>query len=203
MTQFYILRHAQTDFNVEHRLQGQFDAPLNTKGLQQAQQLAEKFPVDDFVAFYGSDLCRCQQTAQPLAKKLNLRYQPQADLREKHFGILQQYTHPQAAKKYPDIYQSFQQGDLFYRPPQGESQADFVARFIPCLQTLATKHPDDKVLIMTHGGVLASLLQHTLQLPSGGKRHFLLTNLSVNIFNYQPNSGWQLQLFGWDICHAV
>ena len=200
MTQFYIIRHAQTNFNIEHRMQGQYGGELNATGRQQAQQLAQNFPFENISAFYSSDLQRCLQTAHPLARKLGLPLQTKSALREKHFGVLQQHTHKEAQQKFPDIYQRFMQKELYYCVPEGESQATFVSRFITCLQTIAEQQPDEKVLIMTHGGVVASLLQHTLHLESGGIRHFKLINLGVNIFNYSAEAGWQLELFGLDVC---
>lgn len=199
MTQFYVIRHAQTDFNAQGRIQGQYDSQLNALGQQQAQTLAQKFAYKNIAAFYSSDLSRCVQTATPLAQKLGLDLQLDPTLREKHFGIFQLHSHAEAQQKFPEVYHAYQQRDLYYCLPEGESQVTFANRIITGLQQIATRHPNDKVLIMTHGGAIASLLQHTLHLESGGLRHFQLINLGVNIFNYAPQNGWELVMFGLNL----
>jgi broad specificity phosphatase PhoE len=82
MTQLCLIRHGQTDWNLEGRYQGQSDVPLNQTGLAQAQSLAEQLKGQTFAAIYSSDLMRARQTAEPCAKMLGMTIQAEAHLRE-------------------------------------------------------------------------------------------------------------------------
>ncbi|OHX11258.1 histidine phosphatase family protein [Chromobacterium sphagni] len=194
VTRFCLVRHGETDWNREYRLQGHTDIPLNDTGLEQAAQLAQAFwpGRHRFDALYVSDLTRTRQTAAPLANKLQLspHYTPQ--LRERHMGALQGLTYAEAAERIPDIYQRQQARDPDYDLAGGESLNRFSRRILDGFASIAAMHPGQSVLAVTHGGVLDILYRAATAKPLRDKRDFPIPNAALNWLDYRDGQ-WTLQ----------
>ncbi|POZ62690.1 histidine phosphatase family protein [Chromobacterium alticapitis] len=193
VTRFCLVRHGETNWNREYRLQGHTDIPLNATGQEQAGQLAQAFRADHpFQALYVSDLIRTRQTAAPLLAKLRLsaHYTPQ--LRERHMGALQGLTYTEAAERIPQVYQRHQARDPDYDLEGGESLHRFSARILDGLADIAARHPGQDVLIVTHGGVLDIMYRAATSKPLQDKRDFSIPNAALNWLDYQ-DGGWTLR----------
>ncbi|EDN72018.1 phosphoglycerate mutase [Beggiatoa sp. SS] len=120
-------------------------------------------------------------------------------LRERHFGVLQSELKKTLPTRFPEIFHYFKANDPDYIIPEGESLKQFSERCITCLEGLAKKHVGERILVVTHGGVLVSLFKHTLGIPLSAPRHFLSLNTSINVFSYQDKR-WTLEVWG-DLGH--
>ncbi|UTH74426.1 histidine phosphatase family protein [Chromobacterium sp. IIBBL 290-4] len=193
VTRFCLVRHGETDWNREYRLQGHTDIPLNDTGLEQAEQLAQAFrPGQAFQALYVSDLTRTRQTAAPLQNKLGLPAHYTHALRERNMGALQGLTYAEAAEQIPDLYHRHQARDPDYDLDGGESLHRFQTRVLEGFADIAARHPGETVLIVTHGGVLDIMYRAATAKALRDKRDFPIPNAALNWLDYQ-DGGWSLR----------
>jgi probable phosphoglycerate mutase len=199
MTQIFLVRHVETVWNVESRMQGHLDSPLTNTGLAQAEALAEHFKSQRFAAFYSSDLGRAYETMRHISEKNGLSFSTVPCLREKNFGILQGVLKKELPVKFPEIYPHYKANDPDYVIPEGESVKQLSERCIKCLEELAQNHLDERILIVTHHGVLVSLFKHTMDIPIEIRPRFNSSNSSINVFSFQDGI-WTLERLG-DLSH--
>lgn len=143
---FYIVRHGQTDWNVERRLQGHADIPLNEAGRAQAVELKEKLEGIDFTYCFSSDLQRASETARILLEPCAIAVQCDMRLRERNFGPWEGVLH------------SEYQDSLNQQESSVESDAAIQKRALPFFMEIADQHPDAHILVVTHAGVMRNLL---------------------------------------------
>ncbi len=124
-THLIVIRHGETAWNRERRLQGQLDIPLNDTGRAQACALAEALAGEPIDAVYTSDLGRAMQTAAPLAETLGLQVRAEPRLRERCYGDLEGMTYAEVAEKRPEDFARWQARVPAYAPPPGESLRQF------------------------------------------------------------------------------
>lgn len=198
MTRVIILRHGETEWNAVNREQGHLDSPLTTKGIEQAEQVARRLSSAGASALYTSDLGRAEHTARIIggATGLSLRRDPR--LRERHMGIFQGLTITESDHQYAQERAAYRADDT-YVIPGGESGVQRADRAFACLEELATRHPDETLIIVTHGGLLMGIVERTLGLPAGAGRRFRKRNTAINVFSRDP-SGWRLESWG-DAAH--
>lgn len=199
VTRIFLIRHGETLWNSEHRIQGHIDSPLTPTGLAQAQALAQRLQAQTFAALYSSDLGRAYQTAQCLAQTTHLPILVDQRLRERNLGCLQGLTRSEAQQQFPKEYQLYQTLDPDYLIPNGESLRQFRQRCISCLEELIKQHPGQRILVVSHGGVLINVFKHTLHLPYDMPRWFEIFNTSLNVFSYKEDH-WRLETWG-DVSH--
>src|SRR5512139_3968790 len=120
-TRVCIIRHGETDWNVDKRIQGHTDIPLNETGRAQALAMAFNAAHQRFHAIYSSDLARALETARVLAQREGQEVKPLPALRERHFGVFQGMTAAQGAERYPAAYAHYMARDLEYDFETGES----------------------------------------------------------------------------------
>jgi probable phosphoglycerate mutase len=132
------VRHGETDWNAEGRLQGHTDRPLNEYGRRQARELAERLAGDGISAVYASDLIRARETAEIVAARLGLEVVLDPDLREKNWGNWEGLTADERA------HVEF----------EGESTEEHRARILRAVQRIVDAHPGERVAVVTHGGSL-------------------------------------------------
>jgi probable phosphoglycerate mutase len=193
-TRFCLVRHGETDWNIERRLQGQLDIPLNHTGQQQARQLSQALSSTQqhFDALYVSDLLRTCQTAEAIATPLGLQPIRTKALRERHFGCFQGLTYPEAEVQMPEAYRSFKSRDPAYAPEQGESLAVFSQRIEQFLCQAAERHPGKSLLVISHGGVLDIAYRLANQLPITHTRDFPIPNAALNWISH-CNGEWLME----------
>lgn len=190
-----LVRHGETPWNTERRLQGHLDVPLNEVGHAQAAATARSLDGQPFSAIYSSDLTRALQTAAPTAQARALAVRPEPRLRERHYGVFQGLTYAEAAERYPEDYARFKAREPeFAFPDQGESLAAFAARIGDALTALAERHLGEQILVVTHGGVLDIAHRLASKLPLDAPRDFPILNAALNWMAYD---GTDWHLLGW------
>jgi broad specificity phosphatase PhoE len=136
VTALLLVRHGETDWNADGRLQGQTDRPLSDFGRRQAQQLADELAEEELEAIYASDLSRARQTAEILGGRLGLAIVLDPDLREKDWGTWEGLT-------------AIERDRVEF---VGESTEAHQERTLRALRRIAERHPGGRVLVVTHGG---------------------------------------------------
>jgi len=179
-TRLCIVRHGETAWNAEHRVQGQLDVPLNATGLAQAQAIARALSRETFDAIYSSDLSRALQTAQPLAVLLGLPIVKDPALRERHYGIFQKLTYAEVKVRFPEDYARFEARDPDYAFRTGESLREFSKRSVDAILKIERDNRGKSVAVFTHGGVLDKLYRFVTGLPLEAPRDFGIPNCGIN-----------------------
>lgn len=182
MTQLILIRHGETLWNTERRMQGQLDSPLTERGVWQACRLGERLQALPFAALYSSDLPRARLTAQRIADITGHTIINDARLRERHFGLFEGLTRAEMETHDPDHYTRFMSRDPHYVVPGGESPAGFFARCCTVLEELAARHAGDTIAIVTHGLVLDAAYRAATGLALEVQRPVPLVNASLNWF---------------------
>ncbi|HYC44317.1 MAG TPA: histidine phosphatase family protein [Burkholderiales bacterium] len=184
-----LIRHGETLWNQQGRMQGQQDSPLTPTGLQQAKQLARRLKAVPFAALYASDLGRAHQTARCIADETGHEVVADERLRERDFGIFEGLTNSEIETRYPDDYKLFAKRDPHYRMEGGESAAEFRARVLDAMNAIAARHAGEKIVVVSHGLVLDALYRTATKMALDVPRGFPLLNCSVNTFRYE-GGGW-------------
>lgn len=198
-TQFIIVRHGETAWNLDVRWQGHLDSPLTVRGIAQAEALARRLRKMKFSALYSSDLGRAHRTARIISNATGHRIAVDERLRERNLGIFQGLRTDEIQQSYPEEYGLHKSIGPDYVIPGGESLRQQVERNLSCLEEIGQRHAGESIVVVTHGGVLGGLFRHTLCIPFESPRRFESTNGSLNIFVYEKPH-WVLQTWG-DISH--
>ncbi len=191
-THLCLVRHGETAWNAERRLQGHTDVPLNEVGLAQAEATAARLAAHRFDAIYSSDLERARQTAEASARRLGLEPVYLPALRERHFGRFQGLTYEQARERFPAAYEQFEA-----RAPQqdfetGESLEAFAERIRTAVAELAARHAGQRILVVAHGGVLDTVNRMVRGLPLQPARDFVIPNAALNWISHEGGR-WQIE----------
>lgn len=198
-THLCIVRHGETAWNAEHRVQGQLDVPLNAIGQAQALAASKVLSHEKFDAIYSSDLSRARQTAQLTASCLSMNVLIDKELRERHYGIFERLTYAEVKVRYPEDYARFEARDPEYAFRTGESLKNFNTRSIAAVSKLANAHKGERILVFTHGGVLDMLYRFISGLPLSAERKFGIPNAGLNRVEVTP-AGWQIRAWA-DTAH--
>jgi len=191
-TRLCVIRHGETAWNAEGRVQGQTDVPLSALGEAQALAVAEALAGERFAALYASDLARVRQTAAPAARALGLAPRLEAALRERHYGKFETLTYAEARERFPLDYARFKAKEPDYDFESGESLARFSARALACVAGIARRHAGEQVLVFTHGGVLEMVRRHALGTGLAAPRDFEIPNAAINWIEVS-GEGWRVQ----------
>ncbi len=167
MTDLWLVRHGQTDWNLEGRWQGQTPhAPgLNDMGRAQARAVRDQLKDVRFSAIYSSDLLRARQSAEALAEPLGLTVALEPRLREINLGVWEGMLYSEIASLYPQELAERERNPLRSRAPGGETPAQVAERVIPAINEIADRHPHDPVLIVAHGVSLGVIICKAKQIP--------------------------------------
>jgi probable phosphoglycerate mutase len=180
LTTFLLLRHGETLWNRDGRLQGWQDSPLSDAGRAQAEALAARLAGERVDAIVASDLGRTRETAGPIAARLGLALALDAGLRERSYGEFEGMTWPEIERAHPRDYHRLAARDPEYVVPGGESGAQFRDRVVSALEHLAQRHGDATVAVVTHGGVLGIVYRHAKDIALEMPRTFGVPNAAVN-----------------------
>jgi probable phosphoglycerate mutase len=196
VTRILAIRHGETAWNVETRLQGHLDIPLNDTGLLQADRLARALTGRETVdAIYASDLSRAHTTAQALAHAMGHRVRTHEGLRERHFGVFQGRTFAEVEAAWPEHAVQWRKRTPEWTPPGGgESLLRLHERIVNTVNELAVQHTGQQVVLVCHGGVLDILYRAATRLDLQAPRTWSLTNTAVNRLLWTPEG---LSLVGW------
>jgi 2,3-bisphosphoglycerate-dependent phosphoglycerate mutase len=175
-----MVRHGETAWNAEGRVQGQTDVPLSAVGEAQARAVGDALAREPFAALYASDLSRVRQTAAPAAARLGLPVRLEPGLRERHYGKFETLTYAEARERLPRDYARFKAKDPDYDFGSGERLRDFRERAVSCVAGIAARHAGQAVLVFTHGGVLEMVRRHAQGAGLGSPRDFEIPNAALN-----------------------
>jgi len=190
-TELVVIRHGETLWNSEHRMQGQQDSALSELGRAQARALAKRMQNERFTHLYSSDLTRAFETAKAVADVTGHEVRLDTGLRERSFGIFEGLTRAEMAARHPEEYARFRSRDPDYALPGGESPRAFHDRCMNCFTQIATRHAGERVVVIAHGLLLASLYRVVHDLDLQHPRTLDLINTGLNIFRYRANR-WHL-----------
>jgi broad specificity phosphatase PhoE len=179
MLHLILVRHGETEWNVQRRYQGQFNVPLSSVGRKQAERIAQRLASQKIDAVYASDLERAWETAAIIAAKHNLAVASEPRLRELKFGVLEGLTFDEAQIQYPEMITAWLKD--FNQPPQGAETIDlFNARIISLLDELKQKHDEETLLLVGHGGSLSEVLRVVLGLSRAKRWYLEMENASLS-----------------------
>ena len=202
MTIFYLIRHGETDWNLNGRWQGHTDVPLNALGRAQARRLAERLRREDihFDAIYSSDLLRAWETAQALGVALGIAPRPLDALREIDVGAWSGLTHAEVLERDRELVERLESGEDVPRGGSGERFAELYDRVVGAVDQLAAEHPDGRLALVTHGGPVRALLLHAARDKRNAlPRRFHIGNTSVSLLAGGA-AGWDLDAIN-DMSH--
>lgn len=194
-THVLLLRHGQTAWNAEQRLQGQLDVPLDTVGQRQVAQMAAVLAGEDLAAIYSSDLKRALDTALALARVTGLPVIQDKALRERGFGRLEGLTYAEVDALWPDDALRWRRREPDFGPGGGETLRAFYARSVAAVTRLALPHPGQTIAVVAHGGVLDCMHRAATGLDLGAPRTWQLGNATVNRLLF---TGEHFVVVGWD-----
>jgi len=193
---FIVIRHGETEWNIQHRYQGQQDSPLTEKGCRQAEAIAERLANVDLDLLVSSDLGRAVETAKRIARRHHgVRWEKREGLRERDFGVLAGYTRSEAAQACPEEEEGYLHGGVDYRIPGGESLRDLFHRAGETFDRLAADSGGRTVCVVTHGGLLGMFLRHVLGIPVEHRRAYKFVNAAYNEFGFEGGR-WLLYVWG-------
>ncbi len=195
VTRIIAIRHGETAWNVDTRIQGQLDIPLNDTGRWQAERLARALAAREAIdVVYTSDLLRAWETARPVAEATGAPLHTDEGLRERGFGSFQGKTFTEIEAAMPDEARRWRQRDPFWAPPGGESLTAMRRRVIETLHALASRHVGEQIVMVAHGGVMDVLYRAATGQELQAPRTWQLGNTAVNRLLWSPEG---LSLVGW------
>jgi probable phosphoglycerate mutase len=175
------VRHGQSTWNHERRIQGQLDPPLSEDGRRQAARLGRRLGPRRLAGFYTSDLKRAFETAQLIGRSLAIEPTPIPELREIFLGEWEGLRTVEIAERYPQAWTAWQEEPNWDLVPGGESAALFEARVAGALESIFNRHERGEVLVVTHGGVIQIALGRVVGRPSRGLFPFKIQNASISV----------------------
>ena len=200
MTRFLIVRHGETLWNREHRIQGHRNSVLSDTGVRQALATALRLRGAGAVRLVSSDLGRTVQTAQPIAAAATLALETDERLRERSFGEFEGMTADEVRAQTPEAWVLWQSRKPSYAMPRGESLLALRARAQGCLESIASA-TQGVVVIVTHGGTLDVIYRLAAGLPLDAPRTWPLLNSSINTIEIDAGV-WRLHAWG-DVAHLA
>ncbi len=198
----YLVRHGETEGNLDDKAQGHFDASLTDLGRLQAEALGRRLSDTKFDAVYSSDLRRAFETAKAvIARQSELQIHTSQQLREYHFGDFEDVHWEEVREKDPDLFKRWKNLNtrIDIRFPGGESLREAWQRVGDFLQQTLARHREgnETILVVGHGGSLQALLAHLLNVPASHQWFFTFNNTSVTMLKehpYTPNT-WRTYAF--------
>jgi probable phosphoglycerate mutase len=191
-TRLCLIRHGETDWNADRRIQGHTDIPLNATGRAQALAMAYTAAHQRFAAIYSSDLARARETAEPLAQREGETVRTLPALRERHYGCFQGLTAAEAELRHPALYLRYLARDADCNFATGETLTGFAERVAGALAWLARHHPGQTVAAVCHSGVLDVIYRRATGRPLSTPRDFEIPNCALNWFHVDAQ-GWHLE----------
>jgi probable phosphoglycerate mutase len=194
-TRIIAIRHGETAWNVDSRIQGQLDIGLNDKGRQQARRVGEALASEPITAVYSSDLGRAHETAQSIAEAAGIPVVPDEGLRERGFGMFEGKTFDEIHQTWPEHAQNWRRRIPEWKPPDGgESLLELRERVTRTITALAARHPGEQIVVVAHGGVLDALYRVATGQEVNSPRTWELPNGAINRLLWTPQG---LTLVGW------
>lgn len=194
-TRVLAMRHGETAWNVQTRIQGGLDIGLNDKGHGQAARLGRALQNEPIAAIYSSDLRRAFDTALAIGTEKSMQVIPEKGLRERGFGIFEGKTFDEVAQLWPGQAQRWRQRDPDFCPEGGESLIMFRDRILAASEALTARHPGEQIALVAHGGVMDVLYRAATGQGIQAPRTWSLGNAVINRLLWSPSA---FTLVGWN-----
>ena len=195
LTRIVAIRHGETSWNVDARIQGQLDVGLNETGRWQALRLAQALADERFDAVYSSDLGRAWQTAQAVAEAAGVVLRSDQRLRERGFGVFEGLTFAEIEQRFAPQAQRWRSREASFGPEGGETLAGFVERAVDAVAAIAARHRGQHIAVVTHGGVLDALYRAASRIPIDAPRTWQIGNARINRLLHGEQG---FMLVGWN-----
>lgn len=193
-TRIIAIRHGETSWNVDTRIQGRLDIPLSANGRWQAERLASALQGEALAAIYASDLTRAWETAQYVGRAKAMAVTKEIGLRERGFGDFEGKTFAEIEVLLPEQSLRWRKRDPEFSPAGGESLTQLRHRVMAAVQRLAAQHPGELIALVGHGGVMDVLYRAATRLDIQAPRTWTLGNAAINRLLWTPEG---LSLVGW------
>jgi 2,3-bisphosphoglycerate-dependent phosphoglycerate mutase len=203
MTTLILVRHGETEWNREGRIQGHSDSALTTEGVAQAHamgaRLRENLANEPINVVLASDLPRAARTATMIAEPIGQQIVFDVRLRERAFGVAEGKTYEEIDRDHPEMFSRVRETDPDFSAPGGESRNQFHARVTTTLRDIAAAHAGKRILVVTHGGAIAAVYRWLNGLPVSSPHKIEIPNVAYNRINAGV-SPWSIEVWG-DINH--
>src|SRR3990167_5687061 len=197
-TRIIAVRHGETAWNVDTRIQGQLDIGLNDRGLWQAQRVGLALADEAIDHIYSSDLSRAHTPAQAIAQHSSTpsarTVRLHTGLRERGFCTFEGQTWAAIAEQWPEESRRWKQRDPHFAPPGGETPTQLLARVSRTVNEIAVQHRGEHIVLVAHGGVMDMLYRLATQQELHAPRTWELGNAAINRLLWTPDA---LTLVGW------
>ena len=193
-TEIILIRHGETDWNSQQRMQGHSNSDLSEVGRGQIQALGELMKNVSFDHIYSSDSLRARQTAEAITQYSGHTLQFDQRIREKNLGVFEGLTSTEAKERHPEIYRLFKTAGANYVIDEGESTQQLLERALEFIEEIRLRHPQERVVMVTHGGVVRVLMKHALGLSIDAPTRFIIKN--TGIFGLIWNENWLVTQMG-------
>ena len=178
-TVIILIRHGETLWNTQLRMQGSLDSDLTPKGESQIKALGEWMKHIPFDYLYSSDTARARKTAESISKYSGHPLNFDLRLREKNLGIFEGLTSEEAKERYPESFKLFKTAGANYAIDKGESTQQLLDRALDVIEEIRNLHPHKVSVLVTHGGVVRVLMKHVLEIPLDTSTQFLISNTAI------------------------
>ena len=178
-TEIILIRHGETEWNSQQRMQGHSNSDLSSVGQAQIQALGQWMKNVPFDHIYSSDSLRAKQTAEAITQFSGHELKIDIRLREKNLGVFEGLTSEEARKRHPEVFRLFKTAGSKYVIDEGESTQQLQDRALEIVDEIRIKHPEERVLLVTHGGFIRVVMKHSLGLSLETPTRFLIRNTGV------------------------
>ena len=193
-TEIILIRHGETEWNSQKRMQGHSNSDLSEVGRRQIQELGELMKNVSFDHIYSSDSLRTSQTAEAITQYSGHKIQFDQRIREKNLGVFEGLTSTEAKERHPEVYRLFKTAGANYVIDEGESTQQLLERALEFSEEIRLRHPQERVVMVTHGGVVRVLMKHALGLSIDAPTRFIIKN--TGIFGLIWNENWLVTQMG-------
>ena len=193
-TEIILIRHGETEWNSQKRMQGHSNSDLSEVGREQIQALGELMKNVSFDHIYSSDSLRARQTAEAITQYSGHTLQFDQRIREKNLGVFEGLTSTEAKERHPEVYRLFKTAGANYVIDEGESTQQLLERALEFIEEIRLRHPQERVVMVTHGGVVRVLMKHALGLSIDAPTRFIIKN--TGIFGLIWNENWLVTQMG-------
>ncbi|MBI2317707.1 MAG: histidine phosphatase family protein [Betaproteobacteria bacterium] len=199
MTKVLLIRHGETVWNLEGRIQGSLDSPLTALGRAQAEALGAQLAREALDALHASDLGRTRQTTDPISSATGLAAVFDSAWRERNYGDWEGRVYAEIKRDFPEEYERILHRDEHAAAPNGESAAQFQKRIVAALTRLARAKNGRRIAVVTHGGVLGTMYRYVNGLTLDAPRNYTIANASINRLHFD-GSAWSVESWG-EVAH--
>lgn len=183
-TKIVLIRHGETAWNQEGRVQGLTDTSLNDTGVRQAESLALALKEERLNAIYSSPLRRALDTARVIAEQHGLQVQVEDDLREMDVGDMDGLTYKELRERYADFMKEWSENVSTLKMPGGEHISELQERAWQTIQDIVSKHPGATVAVVSHNFVIQSIICKALDLTLTNFRRLRQDLASMSVLEF-------------------